>query len=298
MGLEGLGNQSSKLYSPDYPEAVGVVQNFLDSSAAVNASAFEATDSWLASHADDVITAEQVLHVGQPWGALEMAAGAKGIPTSTLFMATAKTEEASGATAWRELVETGTFSAQTLNAPTALTFQTSNRWMELLRQSATAHNDTWLHKMHFAVHAADVSDFATARRETEESIALRSTALAFRNRAVLGPSDELFSNYAKAWEVAIESSDVDGLRLRRNLASEICAVMIAGGTAAQLQSFVGALETEYEREADVVVKARVIVVSLHLVGFGPCLNLNSCCACQPSQFLSRAGAVLVTVSAL
>ena len=90
-GLEGLGD-ASKLYSEDYAEAVATVQALLDSAHGTNASAFRAMDAWLEETAARPLKREDVLHVGQPWGALEAAAGATHLPASSLFVASRPAE--------------------------------------------------------------------------------------------------------------------------------------------------------------------------------------------------------------
>ena len=91
------------------------------------------------------------------------------------------------------------------------------------------HGTTWLHELHAGVALADRADFAGATARTRASLALRPTALALRNLAVLssGSEDERFEGYRKAWDAAAKPShhnDHISPRLRRNLASEISEV--------------------------------------------------------------------------
>ena len=255
--LEGLQAAPSTLYSPDYAAATAAVEAYLDSADGVNASAFADVDGWLAGHADHRIVRADVLHVGLPWGALEVAAGAT-LPTSTLFVESRPLESL----AWWELLEDGAFSSATLAAASPLSFATSQRWQSLILASAKAHGATWLHDLHLAVAAADASDFEAALRLTEASLALRPSALGYRNRAVLGNEHDRFEWYRRAWEAGSTHGDATGLQLRRNLASEMAEVMLAVGNATQLANFIGELvasEPAWVLEADQIVKARVAV---------------------------------------
>ena len=204
-------------------------------------------------------------HQGQPWGALEAAAGAR-MPKSTHFVASKPAE----ARAWWELLSPrGTFGNASLAASTVLSFATSPRWQGLIRASAAKHGATWLHELHLSIAVADAGDFAAAVRHGRASVALKPTALGYRNLAVLGPAATRFDSYGRAWQVALASGGAAagdapgkasaGLQFRRNLASEITQAMLADGNMTRLGAFVKALETDYEREADLVVKARVAV---------------------------------------
>ena len=198
-----------------------------------------------------------------------------------------------------------------LQASTPLSFATSNRWQSLVRKSIARYGATWLHELHLAVAAADVSAFTDAKAHAEASIKLRKSALGYRNLAVMaGSTNVQFELYAKAWAHATAhtrtrtgtsaptaintvtgphtatttgtdtgvdtsitrtgtSEDDTGvgavsgaaalrsLQLRRNLASEITQAMLADGNMTRLGAFLGGIETDYEREADLVVKARV-----------------------------------------
>ena len=67
-------------------------------------------DKFLANVSDTMPTADQILHVGQPWGALhEKLTGSK--LAKGLYFNVSKTGEAAP---WLELIEDGKFSAQTL----------------------------------------------------------------------------------------------------------------------------------------------------------------------------------------
>mmetsp|Transcript_25522 Transcript_25522/g.52321 ORF Transcript_25522/g.52321 Transcript_25522/m.52321 type:complete len:686 (+) Transcript_25522:83-2140(+) len=95
------GNVTS-LASPDYGDAVGEVEGWLDGSEGVNDTAFLNTDAWLASIADTPL--DSVLAYGAPWGAVEeirreAAAAAAPFTTAASKKAEAKAKAAAEQTA-------------------------------------------------------------------------------------------------------------------------------------------------------------------------------------------------------
>jgi hypothetical protein len=106
---------------------------------------------------------DEVLSVGSPWGAVELArrvapggaAGAAPWPRGYVFNASRDLVEAAP---WLELVEggaVGTFSPATLAAE-PVSWQVSPEWLAVLRESAAAHGATWLHDLFIAVALAEM----------------------------------------------------------------------------------------------------------------------------------------------
>ena len=140
--LEGMQAKPSALYDANYTKAVEAVQGFLDSHAGVDATAFRIADAWLAAVSKTPLTRADVLYVGLPWGALEIAAGAA-LPASMMFVggegdteggtegSTEGPDPPADSVAWWELLQGGTFSNATLHNPRVpfpLSFATSPRW--------------------------------------------------------------------------------------------------------------------------------------------------------------------------
>ena len=81
-----------------------------DSQPALKPSMIDDIDKFLANVSDTMPTPDQILHVGQPWGALhEKLTGSK--LAKGLYFNVSKTGEAAP---WLELIQDGKFSAQTL----------------------------------------------------------------------------------------------------------------------------------------------------------------------------------------
>merc|ERR1719305_142184 len=91
--------------------------------------------------------------------------------------------------------------------------------------------------MHLGIAAADRGDLHAAQTHMKASLALRPSALAYRNLAVM--EDSLSSRgtaYAKAWTEAMRSSTAGSgatpydIRFRSDLASEICQWMLVSNS--------------------------------------------------------------------
>ena len=75
---------------------------------------------------------------------------------------------------WAELLDKGTFSAETLHQPPR-SFNVSDGWIALLRESARTHGATWLHHLHLGVALMEAGDLAEARVQLQSSRALQKT---------------------------------------------------------------------------------------------------------------------------
>jgi hypothetical protein len=257
-GMTGLRNGRA-LYSENYTEAIIEATRWLESDAGVNETLYKAMDAWLASHADDLVGESDVLSLGQPWGALEVEAGAS-LPKSTAW----PEQHTNESSQWWELLRHGTFSNATLSQPTPLSFATTSRWLDLVGSSAAKHGSTWLHEVHLGVGAAEMSDLPTARMHFRAALASPANpAIAHRSLAVMETDAAMRVRlYEAAWEAAkAQGTGEVALRLRRNLAAEISQYYLVTGDHVRLSRFIGTLETDEEREADLTVRARI---SVHL----------------------------------
>lgn len=176
---------------------------------------------------------DEVLSVGSPWGAVELArraapggaAGAAPWPRGVFFNVSRDLVEAAP---WLELVQggggVGTFSSATL-AVEPVSYQVSPEWLSVLRASATAHGATWLHDLFTAVALAEMGGVEEPRALLNASLAKRPSAIAARCLAVLqSDSAAARAHFATAWGLARgAATDPSRPRLLTNLASEIVA---------------------------------------------------------------------------
>ena len=175
---------------------------------------------------------DEVLAVGSPWGAVELArraapggaAGAAAWPRGYVFNVSRDLAEAAP---WLELVAggaVGTFSPATL-AVEPVSWQVAGEWLAVLRASAAAHGATWLHDLFAAVALAEMGGVDEPRALLNASLAKRPSAIAARCLAVLQTdSAAARAHYAAAWGLALRAAgDPSRGRLLTALASEITA---------------------------------------------------------------------------
>ena len=106
-------------------------------------------DAFFQLHATDEPT--EILVRGQPWGALEeMLLGRPLAPGLKFTLPLVGEEGYDEAQPWVELLQQGTFSADTLTKM-PLSYQTTDRWLAVLQKSAETHGMTWLHALHIGI---------------------------------------------------------------------------------------------------------------------------------------------------
>ena len=263
----------STLLGDSYPAALAYVNDWRTSPASgVNDTRIADVDAWLTSLEDT--PPDEILHVGSPWGAVELArraspggaAGAAPFPRGVFFNVS---RDATEAAPWLELVGSGgTFSPATL-AHEPSSWQVSPAWLAVLRASAKTHGSTWLHDLFTAVVLTEMGGVEEPRALLNASLAKRPSALAFRCLAVLQPdAASARTLYRRAWALALGAlGEPNRDRLLRNLGAEIVTFELErrGGEAAadaELRAFLSALPAAGlpSLEAlDVVLVARATV---------------------------------------
>ena len=149
------------------------------------------------------MTKDDIVHVGQPYGALHQELAGKQLSPTMEF--TIGPEYAGEVQPWLELVRTGTFSAATLaNGEIPLSYMTSAKWEKLLEASVAKHGETYLHLHHLGVIAAERLNIPLATARLRRSVALRPTAVAHRNlAALLTDPAEMAEHFTAAWTLAL-----------------------------------------------------------------------------------------------
>jgi hypothetical protein len=194
---------------------------------------------------------QSVLYRGSGWGALyEKRTGLK-ISPGLAFEGEPGDEERP----WAELLDQGTFSAQSLQQPPR-SFNVSDGWIARLRDSARTHGPTWLHHLHLGVAALETGALAEARQQLRSSRALRDSAAACRCLALLdehqGNLDAARLAYQQAWALCGDDP---------NLAIEIAEFFLRHQDYARFDAFVAALPASiagHERIA--LMQAQVALV--------------------------------------
>lgn len=125
---------------------------------------------------------------------------------------------------WLDLIEQGTFSAETLSK-LPLSYQTTDGWLALLEESAKKFSMTWLHALHIAIGLAERGDTVESNRLFQLSFDLKPTPIAARCLAVMSSTEsEAWPYYEQAWAVLHRDFKGDTeayFRLTDNLVTEM-----------------------------------------------------------------------------
>ena len=255
------------LFADDYGEAMGAVNDWLESEQGVPAATFADVDGFMRAVAGMPVT--RVLATGTPYGALhERLTGRRLSPAMPFAIADADREEVQP---WLDLLSplptassappsssfsgggsggggggVCTFSAASLDA-IPLSFMVHADWVALIRASAAAHGATHLHHLHLGHAAAERRDFARAVAAFNASLAMRPTALAHRNLAVtLDDDGARWEHYQAAWALALaDTTRAHAPDLQRNLAMEMGGFLLAKpalASASVCGGFLGGLD--------------------------------------------------------
>jgi len=197
------------------------------------------------------LPAEEILHMGSGWGALErkrIQANrlVDSIPAELDFPAVSLGAEQQP---WLDLLEKGALPALPADArdPGAYLVQDEWRWL-LERQLAAGQGDHWLSWYHLGVARLESHDPVGARKAWEKSLALSPTAWAHRNLAVLaktqGRAPAALEHYANAWACGPQTSA---------LAVEYAQTLSDAGKFAPLQNFIRGLAPGFVRHERMLI---------------------------------------------
>lgn len=134
-------------------------------------------DHWLHEQADRPIA--EILQHGSAWGMLfEKTTGKKMSPG--LNFETPITVERM----WNELIDSGTFSEQTLKQMPE-SWAVSDRWISVLERSATHYGTSWLHELLLGVAKLNRRQHEEAHRHLETSRCLNDNFMVNRHLAII-----------------------------------------------------------------------------------------------------------------
>jgi tetratricopeptide (TPR) repeat protein len=208
--------------------------------------AIQEIDAFLSAQAAAPV--QTLLHRGSGWGALYEKRTGRKISAGLAFEGELRAEEKP----WAELLDKGMFSADTLRDPPR-SFNVSEGWVALLRESARTHGATWLHHLHLGVADLEAGSLAEAREHLHASRALQESAAACRCLALLeeheGHRDAARSAYRQAW--ALCGNDA-------NLAVEIGEFYVRHHDYAAFDALLAALPPSIaEHERIVLMRAQI-----------------------------------------
>jgi len=236
------------------------VESWLASPSGIPFSDFKSVDKFLEQLGQIPPKPEEVIHYGQPFGALYEKSASKKIAPGALFNASFLSVEPR-TRMWVELLETGTFTNLTLSRiPTS--FEISPEWIKVLEEAIVQHSPgTWLHHLLLGTAYLEQGQRDRAHQSFTQSMISKPNVHAARNLAVIAPSNESqFAYYQEAWTTWLhwDASDPARDRLGRNFASEFSIWQTVNGMWDTLRPFLAELPKRCPGcwDADRVLDAR------------------------------------------
>lgn len=224
---------------PDYQAACAAAGRVIDHQ--VPLETVQSMHTFLAAQADAPI--QSLLHSGSGWGRLYEQRTGRKISSGLRFDRGTNDAEQP----WDELLTAGMFSAETLTT-TPRSFNVSDGWTAVLRESARAHGPTWLHHLHLGVALLEQGEFDAARAHFTASIKLKENAQALRCLALLderaGQTDAAQAAYQHAWPLCGNDA---------NLAVEIGAFFVSHQRYAAFSEFVKSLPAAVAQHERIVL---------------------------------------------
>jgi len=211
-------------HDTDYAVACAAAEQAIG--PAVPLSALHDVDAFLKTQAAAPV--QTLMSRGSGWGMLYEKRTGRRLSPGLPFETTLTDEERP----WSELLTLGTFSDETVSQP-PLSFNVSPGWVALLRESMSKKGATALHHLHLGVAQLEAGAFDDAKNSFEASLALKPTALACRNLALLfergNDLDAAQGAYSRAWKLC---GGADA-----NLAVEICSFLVRHNRDAAFATF-------------------------------------------------------------
>jgi hypothetical protein len=257
--FKSFNGSTSKLFSNTYSDALGEMNTWLSSSSGMNASHIADVTSFLNSVAITAINASNILSRGSPWGGLYERL-AKGPLTRSTYFDLDKQDPL--VQPWVELMDTGTFSTETLSL-LPVSYQVRPEWISLLA-ATPVKNMTWLHQLHLAIYEAELGQVDSPRSRFQASLSLNPVnPIAARCLARLSstPADAE-QHYLSAYGMLSKLSPADPSlrRIYRNLVTEICFFYQTYSMPDQLSRFIAGLPNQYDLDSlDAVLLGKIIV---------------------------------------
>jgi len=280
--FKGAEMDLETMRGPDYGAALGEIDRWMKSGPqGMTQETVGDWDAFFQKHAS--VRPTEVLVQGQPWGYLEglRQLKASGSDIKALWESKQDVELVPGlvfsppqpssnayleAQPWLDLLLIGTFSDEALKR-LPLSFQTTDSWLQLLRQSAQTHGMTWLHALHIGIALTERGDVDEPKALFQQSMQLRANPIAARCLAVISSSQEdAWTVFQSAWSLALShghSTFVDDVpstrhRLLDNLVTEMSFMLQQSGWYDRMESFIAQVPSE-QRELDGFLSMQVKV---------------------------------------
>ena len=222
---------------------VAEVEGFLASSNGMTMAKYKQMDFSLKKLAGIPPKPEEMLTYGSGFGALEEIRRGSKIASGAPFNHTelAKSPETR---LWHELLTDGKFSATTLDE-IPLSIQVSDGWLKLLLDTRE-DKTTWLHEYLIGVCLLERGERNASSISFKKSIALRPTALAARNLAIIAKDqNETVALYQHAFELyVVMKAGSTKKRVGKDLTREMAMYFVSTKEWGALETLLEALGSD------------------------------------------------------
>eukprot|EP00118_Oscarella_pearsei_P028993 m.3432 g.3432 ORF g.3432 m.3432 type:complete len:722 (+) comp9377_c0_seq1:1030-3195(+) len=260
--FKSFSGKIDQLHSDNYSEALDAVETWMASSDGMSDERIAEMEKFFSNYSDHPVTKGNILKMGSSWGAVHELVTGKPLTPSTMFVFEESDETVRP---WMELVKDGKFSDSTLES-IPLSFQISQRWIDLLEKSAANHGHNWLTYLFLGVAAAEQGNGNAAKGAFNMSVSLNETAHGFRNLAVTSSDiNEVYPYYTKAWNLALgyyKNKAVNAERLVSDLGAEIAYFLQSLNMMDELMEFLSQPLPDFVIIRDQVISAHASV-ALH-----------------------------------
>lgn len=275
----------AEMQHPDYQVPLAAVKKWWTGPEGISDARLEHMDALLRKIADMPPTPEQIVYRGMSWGGLRQKLERKH-PEGRIKEPLApgcpfpEPEMDIETRPWLELLETGTFSDETL-ALTPVNFEVSDEWVNLLQLAVNAGNATWLHLLFLGTHALEAGNAKRATELIQDSMKLKPSVHAARNLAIIASTEhEAASRYLEGWALWEEldpNIDPSVAQLGADLAGEICGWLLGNNRWDDLHAFLGSLQRSTALTQTFLSKDRVLHAqagfAVHSGGFDTAISI-------------------------
>eukprot|EP01038_Epipyxis_sp_PR26KG_P014959 gene14959-20124_t len=238
--FKGFTADEGVVRGSDYKAALQTIENWIKTPQGMTKETLKELDSFFESYA--TVAPSKILVAGQPWGALEEMLLNKPLAAGLTFTLPEEgTKEYFEAKPWVELLEQGTFSDETLQV-LPISYQTTDRWLEKLEQSASKFGMTWLHALYIGIALTERGETVKTKELFTLSMNLKPNPVAARCLAVLQTSeDDAWPYYQLAWKTLHTSYTQDKQaysRLTLNFITEMSFFLQQAGWFDEMSVFI------------------------------------------------------------
>lgn len=264
--FKGFNGNEAVLRGEDYNAALGEIDSWISSDKGMTKENTKDLDAFFAAHA--TLPPNEILVTGQPWGYLEeMLLGRQLAPGLIFTLPANDTLGYKEALPWLELLRDGKFSESTLSK-IPLSYQTTDRWLNVIQKSSDTHGLTWLHALHLGIASTERGNLDEPKKYFQKSLDMKPNPVAARCLAVLSSTpEEAWPHYEQAWAILHSkwTGDKDAYhRLTLNLITEISYFLQQNLWYDKMEAFAnmvinGKFMTDYQVDAFLTMYTKVLL---------------------------------------